>query len=98
MAWIILLGWGIFRNSPYPVIYSLLIDSVPDAASSGMGLMIGIALGVAAAISSVATGFVIDTFGFTVDYVFLAIPCLIALIPIALMGETVVTGGATARG
>lgn len=96
-AWIILLFWGVFRNSPFPVIYSLLIDSVPEAASSGMGLMIGIALGVAAAISSFAAGFFIDAFGFTVNYVLLAIPCLIALIPIAFMRETAVTGGETAQ-
>lgn len=96
-AWLFLLGWGLFRNSPFPVVYSLLIDSVPDAASSGMGLMIGIALGVASLISATAAGFVIDTYGYTVNYVFLALPCLLALIPIVLMRETIVTGGATAR-
>jgi predicted MFS family arabinose efflux permease len=26
-AWIILLGWGIFRNSPFPVLYAFLIGS-----------------------------------------------------------------------
>lgn len=91
-AWIILLFWGLFRNAPFPVVYSLLIDSVPNAASSGMGLMIGIALGVAAAIAATAAGFIIQTFGFTANYVFLAIPCLLALIPIYLMRETVGTG------
>ena len=93
-AWIILLFWGLFRNAPFPVVYSLLIDSVPDAASSGMGLMIGIALGVAATISATAAGFVIDNFGYTVNYIFLALPCLLALIPIFLMRETVGAGGA----
>ena len=92
-AWIILLGWGLVRNAPFPVVYSLLIDSVPNAASSGMGLMIGIALGVAAAISATAAGFVIDNFGYTVNYFFLAAPCLLALIPIYLMRETVGSDG-----
>ena len=92
-AWIILLGWGLVRNAPFPVVYSLLIDSVPNAASSGMGLMIGIALGVAAAISATAAGFVIDNFGYTVNYFFLATPCLLALIPIYLMRETVGSDG-----
>lgn len=88
-AWLILLFWGLFRNAPFPVVYSLLIDSVPNAASSGMGLMIGIALGVAAAISATVAGFLIENFGFTVNYIFLAIPCLLALIPIHMMRETV---------
>lgn len=92
-AWMILLAWGLVRNAPFPVVYSLLIDSIPDAASSGMGLMIGIALGVAAAISATVAGIVIDNFGFTVNYVFLAIPPLLALIPIYLMRETVGTDG-----
>ena len=96
-AWIILLGWGIFRNSPFPVLYAFLIDSVPDAASSGMGLMIGIALGVAATISASVAGIVIDNFGFAINYVVLAIPCLIALIPLAFMRETRVTGGEAAQ-
>ena len=61
-----------------------------------MGLMIGIALGVAAFISSIAAGFVIDTFGYTANYVFLAIPCFLALIPIYFMRETVDTGGRSA--
>ena len=56
-----------------------------------MGLMIGIALGVAAAISATVAGFLIQNFGFTVNYIFLAIPCLLALIPIYLMRETVGT-------
>lgn len=95
-AWLILLGWGLVRNSPFPVAYALLIDSIPDAASSGMGLMIGIALGVSAFVSSIAAGLVIDNFGYTANYIFLAIPCFLALIPISFMRETSVTGGATA--
>ena len=96
-GWIILLGWGILRNSSFPVLYAFLIDSVPDAASSGMGLMIGIALGVAATISASVAGIVIDNFGFAINYVVLAIPCLMALIPLAFMRETRVTGGEAAQ-
>ena len=96
-AWIILLGWGLFRNSPFPVLYAFLIDSVPDAASSGMGLMIGVALGVAATISASVAGLVIDSYGYTVNYIFLAIPCLLALIPLAFMRETGITGSETAQ-
>src|SRR5215212_3095942 len=45
LGWIILIGWGIFRNSPFPVMYASIIDAVPEGASSGLGLMIGIGLG-----------------------------------------------------
>lgn len=88
-AWLILLGWGIFRNSPFPVAYALLLDSVPDSASSGMGLMIGIALGLSGTISPLLAGYLIQNFGFTWEYIVMAIPCLLALIPIALIQETV---------
>ena len=47
-------------------------------------------------ITSVA-GIVIDNFGFAINYVVLAIPCLIALIPLAFMRETRVTGGEAAQ-
>jgi ABC-type proline/glycine betaine transport system permease subunit len=64
-AWITLLGWGIFRNSLFPVLYAFLIYSFPDPASSDIGLMIGIALGIAATTSTSVAGIVIDNFGFT---------------------------------
>jgi hypothetical protein len=48
LAWIILIGWGLVRNSPYPVLYAAVMDTVPDAASSGLGLMIGLGLGASA--------------------------------------------------
>nr|MBA4115495.1 hypothetical protein [Rubrobacter sp.] len=66
-------------------------------ASSGMGLMIGVALGVAATISASVAGLVIDSYGYTVNYIFLAIPCLLALIPLAFMRETGITGSETAQ-
>ena len=93
LAWIILIGWGIFRNSPYPVLYSAIIDSVPEAASSGMGLMIGVGLGVAGLLVSPVAGYFIDHFGFTWDYIMLASAYLLTLIPIALMRETATAPG-----
>jgi MFS family permease len=87
-AWIILLGWGIFRNSPYPVLYSAVIDTVSEAASSGMGLMIGVGLGISGTIVGSVSGNVIQHFGFTYNYVMVAGVYLLALVPIALMRET----------
>ena len=89
LAWIILLGWGLFRNAPFPVAYALVLDSVPNSASSGMGLMIGIALGVSGFVVAPVAGYFVAHFGFTWDYVMLAGACLLALVPIAMMRETV---------
>ena len=63
-----------------------------------IGITIGaIALGVAATISASVASIVIDNFGFAINYVVLAIPCLIALIPLAFMRETRVIGGEAAQ-
>jgi MFS family permease len=88
-AWLILLFWGLFRNSPYPVTYALLIDSVPAAASSGMGFMIGIAFGVAGLLVSPVAGYFIQHWGFNADYLMLAAACALTLIPMQLLHETV---------
>ena len=88
-AWIVLLAWGLFRNAPFPVVYALLIDSVPRAAGTAMGLMIGLALGVSGVLAAVASGWVIDQFGFGVHYVVLAAICLLGLVPLARITETV---------
>ena len=88
-AWLILLFWGLFRNAPFPVVYSLLIDSVPKAAGSAMGLMIGIALGLSGLFAAAVSGWIIDTFGFTTQYVVLAAICLLGLIPLARITESV---------
>jgi MFS family permease len=88
-AWVILIFWGLFRNSSYPVNYSLLIDSVPQAAGSAMGIMIGISFGLAGLVVSSVAGFVIQHFGFTADYVMLACVVALALVPLALVKETV---------
>lgn len=88
-AWLILLFWGLFRNAPFPVVYALLIDSVPKAAGTAMGIMIGLALGVSGVFASLVAGSIIDAYGFTVHYVVLAVIVLLALIPLSRIRETV---------
>jgi MFS family permease len=88
-AWIVLLAWGLFRNAPFPVVYALLIDSVPKAAGTAMGLMIGIALGVSGLFASVVAGWIIEHYGFGVHYVVLAVICLLGFLPLARMTETI---------
>ena len=90
-AWIVLLAWGLFRNAPFPVVYALLIDSVPKAAGTAMGIMIGLALGISGVFAAAVSGAIIDKFGFGVHYVVLAMICLLGLIPLARMTETVKT-------
>jgi MFS family permease len=93
-AWIVLLAWGLFRNAPFPVVYALLIDSVPRAAGTAMGIMIGVALGVSGVLAGPVAGWIIDTGGFAVHYVVLAVICLLGLLPLARMTETVTTATA----
>ncbi len=90
-AWIILLFWGLFRNAPFPVVYALLVDSVPRAAGTALGIMIGVALGVSGIFASAVSGVVITQLGFTWHYVILALICLIGFIPLARITETVRT-------
>ena len=92
MAWTILIAWGLFRNSPFPVIYALVIDSSPKAASTGMGLIIGIAFGLSGVIGPAVAGYLIDRTGFTVSYLLMAAICLLSLIPAWLIRETVAHG------
>lgn len=92
-AWAILLFWGLFRNSPYPVTYALLIDSVKEAAGSGMGLMIGIALGLSGLIVGPVAGYFIQTWGWTADYVMLAVAVALAFVPMFFFKETVAAAG-----
>jgi MFS family permease len=88
LGWIILVGWGVFRNSPFPVMYASIIDAVPEGASSGLGLMIGIGLGSAGFLAAPVAGFIIQHYGFTWHYIFLAAICLLTLVPIAMIRET----------
>jgi MFS family permease len=94
-AWIVLLAWGLFRNAPFPVAYALLIDSVPKAAGTAMGIMIGLAVGVSGLLAAAVSGVIIDHFGFGVHYVVLAAICLLGLIPLSRITETVRTPAAS---
>lgn len=91
LAWAILIFWGVFRNSPFPVMYASIIDAVPEGASSGLGLMIGVGLGLSGVVAAPVAGILIQNFGFTAHYLFLAAICLLTLIPISMIRETVHT-------
>ncbi|MCX6976625.1 MAG: hypothetical protein NTX04_01530, partial [Verrucomicrobia bacterium] len=88
-AWVVLLAWGLFRNAPFPVVYALLIDSVPKAAGTAMGMMIGGALGLSGVFASLVAGAIIDRYGFTTHYILLAMIVLLGLIPLSRIRETV---------
>lgn len=77
------------NNSPFPVVYALIIDSAPTAASSGMGLVIGIAFGLSGVFGPTVSGWMIDTVGFTSNYLLMAGICLVMVIPVWLIRETV---------
>lgn len=88
-AWLLLMFWGVFRNSPFPVLYALLIDTIPGAAAAGMGVMIGVAVGLSQVLSAVVSGNLVEAFGYDVNYLVLAGIALLGLIPVFLMKETV---------
>jgi MFS family permease len=88
-GWLILLFWGLFRNAPFPVAYALLIDSLPKYAGSAMGVMIGIAFGLSGLLATPVSGYLIDHFGFTTQYIVLAAICLLGLIPLSKITESV---------
>lgn len=88
-GWIILIIWGLFRNSPFPVIYAVLIDSAPHAAASGMGLMIGLAVGSAGFLVAPIAGWIISHYGFSVHYIVITIALVLTCIPLFFMKETV---------
>jgi fucose permease len=91
VAWSVLLFWGLFRNAPFPVVYALLIDSIPTRAGSAMGLMIGFALGTAGVIAAPMSGWIIDHYGFTAHYVVLAFVAALCYVPLRMIRETVHT-------
>ena len=63
-----------------------------------MGLMIGIALGVSGLVVAPVAGYFIQTWGWTADYIMLAVAAALTLVPLLLLKETVPTGGvASAR-
>jgi len=87
-AWLFLLLWGLVRNAPFPVTYALLIDSVPEAAGTAMGLMIGVALGVSGLFAGPVSGWIIDHWGFTTHYIVLALVCALCIVPLRRLRET----------
>ena len=89
LAWAILIFWGLFRNSPYPVAYALLIDSAPHAAASSMGLMIGLAVGIAGILVAPVSGWIIHSWGFGVHYAVIVAVLLLSCLPLLLIKETV---------
>lgn len=89
LGWAILIFWGLFRNSPYPVAYALLIDSSPRAAASSMGLMIGLAVGIAGILVAPVSGWIIHSYGFTVHYLVIVGVLLISCAPLWFIKETV---------
>lgn len=88
-GWLILLGWGLFRNSPFPVIYAALVDSVPHTSASAMGVMIGTALGVSGIFAAIVAGYTIDAFGWGAHYALMTALVLAGLVPAFLIKETV---------
>lgn len=95
-AVLVMLAWGLFRNSPFPVAYALIMDTTPDAASSGIGLSVGLALGASGILAGVVTGYVIQAAGFGWSYAIIAGICLLALIPIRFLTETAGVGASAA--
>lgn len=87
-----LVAWGLFRNSPFPVAYALVIDSAPEAASSGMGLTVGIAFGLSGVFGPTVAGWMIDQVGYTSNYLLMAGICLLMVVPVWLIRETVRPG------
>jgi predicted MFS family arabinose efflux permease len=88
-AILLLVFWGVFRNSPFPVLYALVIDSIPGVASAGMGVMIGVAIGLGQVFSALVSGPIIAHFGFDANYLTMAAIAALGIIPVLLMRETV---------
>lgn len=89
MAWILLLAWGLVRNAPYPVLYASVIDVVPEAASTGLGLMVGVGLGASGIVAAPVAGWIVQHYGFTWHYLALVLVCLVSLIPILMLHDPV---------
>ncbi|WP_455130875.1 MFS transporter [Propionibacterium acidifaciens] len=89
-AWLALLVWGLFRNAPFPVLYSVVLDSAPRQAGSAMGLIIGLTTGLGGAITSAVTGIVLQHFGWGWTFASLIAGVVMAVIAILTLEETVV--------
>ncbi len=90
-AWLVLLGWGIVRNAGSPVLYALCLDSLPEGASSALGLTIGISFGLSGVVIPPISGWIIEHYGFAFNYVMLAALGGLSLVPITYLRETVRT-------
>jgi MFS family permease len=89
MAWALLIFWGVFRNSPYVVLFSLLLDKASHSAGGSLGLLIGIGLGAAGFLVGPASGYIIEHFGWSWNYAMLSISCLAALLPLYFVKDTI---------
>jgi MFS family permease len=87
-AWLLLLLWGLFRNAPYPVIYSLVIDSAPVRAGASMGLMIGVTTGLGGAVVSAVAGWAADHWGWIATFLLLVAGPVVGLIPLLRIKES----------
>lgn len=92
VGWAILIFWGLFRNSPFPVAYALLMDSAPKSAASSLGLMIGLAVGMAGILVAPVTGWIIRDYGFNVHYMIIVVVLLLTCVPLYLLKETIAPG------
>jgi hypothetical protein len=57
------------------------------------GLLLGVGLGASGFLAASVAAYIIENFGFTVHYVVIAMICLLALIPIAMIRETATMAG-----
>ena len=89
-TWLALLVWGLFRNAPFPVLYSVVLDSAPRQAGSAMGLIIGLTTGLGGAITSAVTGVVLQHFGWGWTFASLIAGVVMAVVAILTLEETVV--------
>jgi len=88
-GWAILIFWGLFRNSPFPVAYALLMDSAPKSAASSLGLMIGLAVGMAGILVAPVTGWIIRDYGFNVHYMIIVVVLVLTCVPLYFLQETI---------
>lgn len=74
-AWNILIGRGVFRNPPFPVMSASIIGAVPEGGSSDVAPV-------------PVAGIFIQNLGFAVHHVSISAVCLLALIPVAMIRKT----------
>jgi MFS family permease len=94
LAWIILIRWGLVRDSPYPVLYAAVMHR-PRLRLLGARADDRPRFGGLGIFSPAAQGYLVDNFGFTVHYVVLAGICLLTLVPIAVLRQSSEAGGGT---